>query len=339
MIKRIVDSVAGWRFAAAPNGQPRANSDDEVRMISMFRGLLSQKTRQMCSQLLAGIMLVGLPSSGRAAPIPLFSLGNSIGGNLGAGDFENEGETSLDLTGTDYSVSAATRPEFGALHARASINYNLLSPGERDLFAATGWVDQLTISSPALNGTTGSLDVSFLLDGSLTESGNGFAGAVVGIAWSNTPIDLNDSLPNVLNLYTSIPSSGQVVDASVPFTFGTPFYLASFLLAGAGTLAECPSCDLLVQGIPRTGAGSGTADFYDTLALTGLHPFVDGNLASDVQFSSGSGTAYSLDGVATPVPEPTTLVLLGGGLLTLCGRRRRQKGLWPRARPTRRASR
>jgi hypothetical protein len=294
-------------------------------MTSTFRGLLSQETRQLCPLLLAGVMLVGLPGVGHANPVPLFSLGNSIGGNLGAGDFETEGATTLDATGPDYSASAATRPEFGDLHARASINYDLIAPGERDLFAATGWTDQLTISSPGLNGTTGSLDASFLLDGSLTNSGNGFAGVVVGIAWSNTPIDLNAGVPNVINLYTSIPSGGQAVDASVPFTFGTPFYFASFLFAGVGTLTECPSCDLLVQGVPLTGSGSGTADFYDTLALTGLHPFVDGKAVSDVQFSSGSGTAYSLDGVATSVPEPTSLMLLGGGLLTLCGRRRSKR--------------
>jgi hypothetical protein len=138
---------------------------------------------------------------------------------------------------------------------------------------------------------------------------------------------LNNSVANVLNLYTSIPATGQVVQASVPFVFGTPFYFGSFLFAGAGTLTQCPTCELLVQGVPRTGAGSGNADFYNTLLLTGLHPFVGGNLVSNAQFSSGSGTSYSLDGVPTPVPEPTSLALLGGGLLTLYGRRRRQKGL------------
>jgi len=270
---------------------------------------------------LTGIILVGLPGLSRASTIALSSLGNSIGGNLGSGNFETEGATALDLTGSDFTVSAATRPEYGALHARASISFDLSSPGERDIFGASGWTDQLTISSPGLNGTGGLLDLSFLLDGSLTTSGVGFAGVVVGIGWSDTPLDLNSAVPNVLNLYTSIPSSGQVVHASVPFTFGTPFYLASFLFAGAGTLTECPSCDLLVQGIAMSGEGSGSAGFYNTLALTGLHPSdVHGDPISDVHFSSASGTTYTPQGVATP--EPASLVLLGGGLLSLFGRRR-----------------
>jgi hypothetical protein len=130
----------------------------------------------------------------------------------------------------------------------------------------------------------------------------------------------------VLNLYTSIPLTGQVVDASVPFTFGTPVYFGSFLVAGAGTLTACPSCELLVQGLAMTGQGSGSADFYNTLVLTGLHPSdANGNPVSDVQFSSASGTTYTLNGV--PVPEPTSLALLGGGLLTLlCGRWRPKSG-------------
>jgi hypothetical protein len=278
--------------------------------------------------MLIGLMLVGLSGRAHADTISLSSVGNSIGGNLGSGNFETEGATALDLTGSDFTVSAATLPEYGALHARASISFNLSSPGERDVFGATGWTDQLTISNPGLNGTSGLLNVSFLLDGNLTTSGVGFAGVVAGIAWSNTPLDLNSAVPNVLNLYTSIPPTGQIVDASVPFTFGTPVYFGSFLFAGAGTLTECPSCELLVQGVAMTGQGSGSADFYNTLVLTGLHPSdAKGNPVSDVQFSSASGTAYTLNGVPAPVPEPTSLALLGGGLLTLlCGRWRPKSG-------------
>jgi hypothetical protein len=67
-----------------------------------------------------------------------------------------------------------------------------------------------------------------------------------------------------------------------------------------------------------TGQGSGAADFYNTLALTGLHPFdANGNPVSRVQFSSVSGTAYTLDGVANTVPEPASLLLLSGGLLAI----------------------
>ena len=263
---------------------------------------------------------------GARQPHLIFLGGNSIGGNLGSGNFETEGATALDLTGSDFTVSAATLPEYGALHARASISFDLSSPGERDVFGASGWTDQLTISSPGLNGSSGLLNVSFLLDGSLATSGVGFAGVVAGIAWSNTPIDLNNSVANVLHLYTSIPLTGQLVAASIPFTFGTPVYFGSFLFAGAGTLTACPSCDLLVQGIAMTGQGSGSADFYNTLVLTGLHPSdANGNPVSDARFSSASGTAYTLNRVT--VPEPTSLALLGGGLLTLlCGRWRPKSG-------------
>lgn len=302
-------------MALLPTTGTRSNGLDSKMMAGVNHRAMLRYPKFM----LIGLVLVGLSGQGDAGTIS-FSLGNSIGGNLGSGSFENEGATALDLTGSDFSASAATRPEFGALHARASVSFDLSSPGERDVFGATGWTDGLTISSPGLNGTSGLLNVSFLLDGSLTTSGVGFAGVVAGIEWSDTPLDLNSSVPNVLNLYTSIPPAGQVVAASIPFTFGTQFYFGSFLFAGAGTLTQCPSCELLVQGLAMTGQGSGSADFYNTLVLTGLDPSDgNGNPASDVQFSSASGTAYTLDGV---VPEPMSLALLGAGLLILlCVRR------------------
>jgi hypothetical protein len=91
--------------------------------------------------MLIGLMLVGLSGRAHADTISFSSVGNSIGGNLGSGNFETEGATTLDLTGSDFTVSAATRPEYGALHARASISFDLSSPGERDVFGATGWTD------------------------------------------------------------------------------------------------------------------------------------------------------------------------------------------------------
>ena len=205
--------------------------------------------------ILIGLMLVGLSGLAHADTISFSSLGNSIGGNLGSGNFETEGATALDLIGSDFTVSAATRPEYGALHASASISFDLSSPGERSIFGASGWADQLTISSPGLDGTSGLLNVSFLLDGSLTTSGVGFAGVVAGIAWSDTPLDLNSAVPNVLHLYTSIPQTGQVVDASVPFTFGTPFYFGFVPIRRCRYADRVPVVRVACPGPRDDGAG------------------------------------------------------------------------------------
>src|SRR4051812_16604024 len=83
----------------------------EVYIVMTCSGLFSRRTVQLWRFVLTGIILVGLPGLSRASTIALSSLGNSIGGNLGSGNFETEGATALDLTGSDFTVSAATRPE------------------------------------------------------------------------------------------------------------------------------------------------------------------------------------------------------------------------------------
>jgi hypothetical protein len=99
------------------------------------------------------------------------------------------------------------------------------------------------------------------------------------------------------------------------------------LAVGAGTplssLLDCNGGDACLT--PTTGTGSGTADFYNTMTLTGLLPKdANGNPVLDAQFSSGSGTQYSLNGVK-PVPEPGSLLLFGTGMavMALAYKRRR----------------
>jgi len=181
-------------------------------------------------------------------------------------------------------------------------------------------MDQLT-----LTGGTGSgkLDISFLLDGVLQGTGGGGGAMFAGVTWGPNPgLFVGGNQFQLFQYATSgvhaVPVPSAPIVFSPSFDWDKPFYLTMVLAVGAGTplssLLDCNGGDACLT--PTIGTGSGTADFYHTMLLSGLVPRDgDGDPVLNAQFSSGSGATYSLNGiVAQPVPEPASLVLLGTGL-------------------------
>jgi PEP-CTERM motif len=308
------------------------------------------------------LSLVCVVISSQSANATPFSLATGVGANLGcvpatcqpdnsgdhdadfsiAGPDNGAGYVSVsDLTDTfgdtAFTYFAQANASFGKLQAGASGTYNLSSPGTRDAYAFAGVVDQLTLSALGVTGT-GTLDLSFLLEGELAGTGGGGGAMFAGVAWGQNPELLGSGNQFQLFQYaTSGPHAGALPSAPVvvsPITFewGQPFYLQMFLAVGAGTplssLLDCNGGDACLT--PTTGAGSGTADFYNTMLLSGLVPTdANGDPVLNAEFSSGSGATYSLDGiVAQPVPEPGSLVLLGTGSMVLAYKRRRDASGW-----------
>ena len=200
--------------------------------------------------------------------------------------------------------------DFGALSARVTGSFDLSSPGRRIAVANAQSIDLLTINAQGLEGTNGTLNVNFTLDGSVSTTGQGFAGAQVGVLWGgDEPFAQEDG---VFNFFFG----DAVVNVQVPFVYGTPFFLSYFLGTGAGTPIDFTEI---------VGTGSGSADFFNTLTLTGMQP-LDSNLQQvhNAQFSSASGTRYSETGV---VPEPATLALTAVGIAGALARAQRRKRL------------
>lgn len=219
-----------------------------------------------------------------------------------------------------FTYSAQADAGFGELHAKATGSFDLSTADYRAAFAGAFSTDQLTITAPGQSGAA-TLQISVLLDGFLQSTGFGGAAVLAGVTAGpdQDPFGQNNQFQG----YDGTNPPATPMQLSVAFDWGQPFYLSMILVTGVGTQMTCLACnsgDAALVAV--TGAGTATADFYNTLTLTGLVPIVNGIEIRDAQFSSASGTQYSVDGLA-PVPEPGSLLLLGGGLAAALRRCRR----------------
>jgi len=246
----------------------------------------------------------------------------SIGGqnqNVLSGEADvNATYGSLAANQATMTIAASGNGGYGDLHAGASASFDITgSPTTAFVRGGAGFVDEITISFAPRNGQAGLLYLNYALAGTISSTGNGhaFTDVVVQAGPSLFP-----AAQSWIQTYTASTSGFFSLPAPINFVYGQPFGLSFDLETFAGT-ATPNSNGMFNRGI-ASGVGTGSAQFLNTLVLTGLTPTdLNGNLAGGAQFASASGTRYSTEGVA---PEPSTVLLslLGIGAITIIRARR-----------------
>ncbi len=253
---------------------------------------------------------------GSATPAQTASSGSVSDADSGLGD---NGEPR-------YGVNTASAA-FGSLSAYSNIGISARSSSFP--YAALGtstasFTDDWLISSAALNGTAGTLTVSFRIDGNLIVDKNGtpvssasesstYAQVTYAIGVGLAPGDFNVSQRLRYDGSTSgTPFLGIWQQYTLNFTYGTSLNDVTLRITTSAAAAGEASTYLSSTTAMASATWGGITEVRDS----------GGNLVTDYSFSSTSGTNF-----AQPVPEPTTASL---GLLAaaaLVGSRRlRRKG-------------
>jgi hypothetical protein len=292
----------------------------------------------MLAKSVAVILLTLSPGLATAAPFSVSSFvfdrleaPGFIGGNFdsgGAGGIASIADTYISASAQLTSAAQAIA-SFGTLGVQSFADFAISGTPLTRAYAVAiaSSSDDITISSPALNGSQGQFVVYYALDGTVAATGGGSSVAQVAV----TAVPAGGT-PQVSNqAYTSLVTGTFAAQNPFTFIFGEPFFFQSCLGAATGlgivpavlpssghlTTAPCSPGALLV---PLIGSGTGSANFFNTFTISGFAiSDSSGNSVENPQITSASGAQYPIQAV----PEPASLVLMPLGFAAIALRRRR----------------
>ncbi|MEO6276871.1 PEP-CTERM sorting domain-containing protein [Roseateles sp.] len=233
-----------------------------------------------------------------------------------------------------FTGEAQARAGFGNLGVRAGSAYS----GTTDSGTVTGsqaGARQIDVMKFPGSGN-GTYVPTFTIDGSLFNIGRGETEIEVSYSvGAAAPVQVFRLMNQrgTVTMYVngvyqpSLPGISLTGSTATGFTLAgqTTFSLSIPVLLGVD---QELGMSMWAASLPSSSAGlltpsGGDASFYSSLKLTGIQLFDGaGTEMKDFTITSGSGTLYGPGGVM-PVPEPSTALMLGAGLLGLLAWRRR----------------
>jgi hypothetical protein len=136
--------------------------------------------------------------------------------------------------------------------------------------------------------------------------------STLGVATSMLAVNANDTLVFILDNVSAGQQEDSVNNNGTPTTHSTDGYNHAYSTAYTGG----------ITGIPASLIGTGTYVGMEDLAVTGLSPLTGSDL--DYNDDTFVFTDVGVNTTSAPTPEPSSIALLGTGLLGIAGALRRK---------------
>lgn len=190
-------------------------------------------------------------------------------------------------------VNNVAESRFGFMRVAAEDTYRVGSvPLFTNSYSIAVFFDNITVSSPPLNGQTGYMIVHYTLSGNVNSSTGTAAEGIFSCYVQALGVYHNWEVLDTVGAVNGLFTAPDVIQ----FTYGQPFTVDCLLLTDGGTYNA--------QGeyATVTGKGSAVANFANTALISGFElTDASGNPVSVTPtFTSSSGTEYFSTGILTP---------------------------------------
>jgi hypothetical protein len=190
-------------------------------------------------------------------------------------------------------VNNVAESGYGFMRAGAEDTFRIGSvPLLTNSYSIAVFLDNITISSPALNGQTGYMVVHYALNGDVNSSTGTAAEGIFSCYVQALGVYHNWEVLDTAGAVNGLFTAPDVIQ----FTYGQPFTIDCVLLGDAGTY------DAQGEYATVTGKGSAVANFGSTALISGFELTDAGGtpIAVTPTFTSSSGTQYFPTGILTP---------------------------------------